>query len=69
MKRREFISLLSAAAVWPLPARAQPGAGDLASTISELRAAGCESLGALAAGLNERGIPAPRGGEWSSVQV
>ena len=49
--------------------RARNRALDLASTISELRAAGCESLGALAAGLNERGIPAARGGKWSSVEV
>ena len=35
----------------------------------ELRAAGCESLRAIAAGLEERGIPAARGGKWSAVQV
>jgi hypothetical protein len=28
-----------------------------------------ESLWAIAAGLNERGIPAARGGKWSAVQV
>jgi Recombinase len=37
--------------------------------IQELQAAGCESLRAMAAGLEERGIPAPRGGKWSAVQV
>ena len=31
--------------------------------------AGCESLRAIAAGLEERGIPAARGGKWSAVQV
>jgi hypothetical protein len=42
---------------------------DLAPTIKELQAAGGESLRAIAAGLDERGIPAARGGKWSSVQV
>jgi hypothetical protein len=38
-------------------------------TIQELQAAGRESLQAIAAGLDERGIPAARGGRWSAVQV
>ena len=42
---------------------------DLAPAIQKLQAAGCASLGAIAAGLEERGIPAPRGGKWSAVQV
>ena len=50
-------------------AKAQSRAMDLAPTIKELQAAGCESLRAIAAGLEERGIPAARGGKWSSVQV
>jgi hypothetical protein len=33
---------------------------DLAPTIQELHATGCESLRAIAAGLEERGIPAVR---------
>jgi hypothetical protein len=44
-------------------------ATDLAPIIAELRAAGAESLRAIAAGLNARGIPTARGGEWSAVQV
>jgi DNA invertase Pin-like site-specific DNA recombinase len=44
-------------------------AADLTSTIKELQAAGRESLRAIAAGLEERGIPAARGGKWSAVQV
>jgi hypothetical protein len=43
--------------------------GILAPVIEELRAAGCESLRAIAAGLEERGIPAARGGKWSTVPV
>ena len=42
---------------------------DLAPTLQELQATGCESLRAIAAGLEERGIPAARGGKWSAVQV
>jgi hypothetical protein len=42
---------------------------DLAPTIQELQAAGCESLRAIAAGLEECSIPAARGGKWSAVQV
>jgi DNA invertase Pin-like site-specific DNA recombinase len=52
-----------------LQERARNRAADLASTIKELQAAGCESLRAIAAGLEERGIPAARGGKWSPVQV
>jgi hypothetical protein len=45
-------------------------AADIAPTVAELRAAGAESLRAIAAGLNARGIPTARGaGQWSAVQV
>ena len=45
-------------------------AADVAPVIAELQASGAESLRAIAAGLNERGIPTARGaGEWSAVQV
>jgi len=52
-----------------LQERARNRAADLAPTIKELQAAGSESLWAIAAGLDERGIPAARGGKWSAVQV
>jgi hypothetical protein len=52
-----------------LVARAQERASDLAETIKELQAAGCESLRAIAEGLQDRGIPAARGGKWSAIQV
>ena len=42
---------------------------DLAPIIKELQEAGKTSLRAIAAGLNEAGIPTARGGEWSSPQV
>lgn len=45
-------------------------AADVAPIIAELRSRGATSLRALAAGLNERGIPTARGnGQWSAVQV
>jgi DNA invertase Pin-like site-specific DNA recombinase len=49
--------------------RVRSRAADLAPTIKELQAAGCESLRAIAAGLEDRGIPAAKGGKWSAVQV
>jgi DNA invertase Pin-like site-specific DNA recombinase len=52
-----------------MQAKAQSRATDLAPVVKELQAAGCESLRAIAAGLEERGIPAARGGKWSAVQV
>ena len=48
---------------------AQRRAADLLPIIADLRAEGAVSLREIAAGLNERGIPAARGGEWSAVQV
>jgi DNA invertase Pin-like site-specific DNA recombinase len=49
--------------------RADDRAADLGPIIAELQAAGATSLRAIAAGLNERGIPAARGGQWAAVQV
>jgi hypothetical protein len=49
--------------------RAKARAADLAPTITELQAAGATSLRAIAAGLNDRGIPTVRGGAWSAAQV
>jgi DNA invertase Pin-like site-specific DNA recombinase len=42
---------------------------DMAPVIEGLQAWGVGSLSKLAAALNERGIRAPRGGEWSPAQV
>jgi hypothetical protein len=45
-------------------------AADIAPIIAEVQAAGATSLRAIAAGLNDRGIPTARGnGTWSAVQV
>jgi DNA invertase Pin-like site-specific DNA recombinase len=49
--------------------QAKARAADLADIVKELQADGCSSLRAIAAGLKERGIPTPRGGNWSAVQV
>jgi len=52
-----------------LQERARARAADLDPIVKELQAAGAESLRAIAAGLDERGIPAARGGKWSASQV
>jgi DNA invertase Pin-like site-specific DNA recombinase len=52
-----------------LQSRAQARTDDLADTLKELQASGATSLRAIAAGLEQRGIPAARGGGWSAVQV
>ncbi|WP_043539649.1 recombinase family protein [Salinarimonas rosea] len=44
-------------------------ATDLSPILAELRATGRSSLRDLAAGLNARGIPTPRGRAWTAVQV
>ena len=44
-------------------------ASDIRPIIAELQAAGAKSLRAIAAGLNERGIPTARGTTWSATQV
>lgn len=50
--------------------RAAARAADIAPTVKALQEAGKTSLRAIAAGLNEAGIPTARGqGKWSAVQV
>lgn len=50
--------------------RADARAADIGPTVKALQAAGATSLRAIAAGLNEAGIPTSRGqGTWSAVQV
>ncbi|MDE2580219.1 MAG: recombinase family protein [Rhodospirillales bacterium] len=48
---------------------AQKRVADLAPVIGEIMAEGKTSLNLIAAALNERKIPASRGGAWSAVQV
>ena len=50
-------------------ARAAARARDLEGVIADLRRHGQTSLRELAAGLNKREIPAPRGGLWQAAQV
>jgi DNA invertase Pin-like site-specific DNA recombinase len=53
-----------------LQQRAAARAADIGPTIAALQAGGATSLRAIAAGLNEKGIPTARGqGEWSATQV
>jgi DNA invertase Pin-like site-specific DNA recombinase len=58
---------LSAAA---LQKRADARAADVAPAIKSLQATGATSLRAIAAGLNDQGIPTARGsGQWTATQV
>lgn len=50
-------------------AAARQRAEDLAPAIEAIRAEGHLSLRQIAAEMNRRAIPAPRGGEWTSTQV
>lgn len=50
-------------------AQASQRAQDLAPILAEIQAEGAPSLRGIASALNARGIPAPRRGVWSAVQV
>lgn len=50
-------------------AKATQRATDLGPIIADLRARGAASLRQIAAGLNAKGVPTARGGQWSAVQV
>jgi DNA invertase Pin-like site-specific DNA recombinase len=50
-------------------AKSAARATDIAPIIADLKSSGAVSLQQIAAGLNERGIPTARGGNWSAVQV
>jgi DNA invertase Pin-like site-specific DNA recombinase len=53
-----------------MAAKAAARAAELRPTITELQERGCTSLRAIAAALNDAGIPTARGnGTWSAVQV
>lgn len=64
----EVRALGPAVSVAARAAKADERAALVAPIVKELQAAGA-SLRTIAANLNERGIPTPRGGEWSAVQV
>jgi DNA invertase Pin-like site-specific DNA recombinase len=49
--------------------KARARAADLAPVVKELQDGGAVTLRALAAGMDERGIPAAQGGSWSPTQV
>jgi hypothetical protein len=48
--------------------RARQRTTNVAPTIADLQAAGVTSQSAIAAALNERGIPTARGDKWQAVQ-
>lgn len=49
--------------------RAEMRAHDHLDVVQAIRAEGASSLRAIATGLNERAVPAPKGGSWSASQV
>jgi hypothetical protein len=49
--------------------RADQAARDLQPIIEEIKASGATSLRQIGQGLRERGIPSPRGGDWSASAV
>lgn len=57
------------ASIWARQERAKQHSAELAPVIAELQAGGVSTLQEIAVALNERGIPAARGGRWSAVQV
>jgi DNA invertase Pin-like site-specific DNA recombinase len=71
--RGGIIGKLSAAGVQASTAvrrgKAERRAADLVPVIRSLQAEGHESLRAVAAVLNDRGITTARGGQWSAIQV
>jgi DNA invertase Pin-like site-specific DNA recombinase len=50
-------------------AKADRAAADIAPTIREIRTAGASSLRQIAAELDRRGIPTPRGRKWTATAV
>src|SRR6476646_5044947 len=59
----------TAMAVAKRKAAAAARAADLAPVVAEIKAGGRSSLATIAAELDARGIPAPRGGRWSPTAV
>jgi DNA invertase Pin-like site-specific DNA recombinase len=59
----------SSASVEARQTSAAKRAADLLPVIEGLRGQGTHSLLGIAAKLNERGISAPRGGQWTATQV
>lgn len=57
------------AAVTAIRADADAFAASIAAEVAELRAQGCHTLPALAAGLNARHVQTPRGGRWHPSSV
>jgi DNA invertase Pin-like site-specific DNA recombinase len=65
----ERFAEIGAAARQARTEKADKWAADLLPMIRSIQASGTVSLRQIAAGLNERNITTPRGGEWTAVQV
>ena len=56
-------------AVAAIKSEADRAAGNVLPIIAEIKKSGASTLRAIAAALNARGIPAPRGGRWHATSV
>jgi len=66
---RRYASKGHAAALVVRKAKAEKRAEDLLPVIRNIQSEGAVSLRQIAARLNERGIPAAKGGQWTAIQV
>ena len=60
---------ISALGVKAVKDRSRQKARDVAPIIAQIQAGGAVSLRQIAKGLNDRGVPAPRGGQWQAKSV
>jgi hypothetical protein len=65
----ERFAEIGAAARQSFNAQAAKGRAQVLPVIAEIQGQGTTTLRAIAAELNTREIDAPRGGQWSAVQV
>ena len=65
----ERFAKIGAAARQTFSAQAAKGRAQVLSVIEEIQGQGIATLRAIAAELNARMVDAPRGGQWSAVQV
>lgn len=69
LRNRETTDRWRANSVAKRAAAADARAADVGKAVAKLREEGATSLRAIAARLNDRHIPAPRGGAWTASQV
>ena len=67
--RRTVIEVGNTEAVAAIKAKAQEHATNLRSIVDNIRAEGITSIRKIAEELNDRGVLAPRGGQWQPTTV